>query len=180
MRNDAQRNREHLLATARTMTRDGVPPTHNELAREAGVGVATVYRHFPDSDAMMTALMDAPLADLVAVVERARAEGRPEDALRRLFLDALELEIANPMVAHLVHAPETTSPEAQRVLATLADGSRAVMARARRARLVRPGFTGEDLCRLLLGIESAARGASDPAAVARRYAEVVLAGLRIS
>lgn len=58
MRADARRNYDRLLTAARTLfTRDGVDASLEEVARMAGVGIGTLYRHFPTRDALLEALM---------------------------------------------------------------------------------------------------------------------------
>ncbi len=177
MRLDAERNRTHLLATARAMaeeTSGGEPPALNELARRAGVGVATVYRHFADADALAVTLMEEPLGALGALLDRAVAEADAASALRALFHDVLALEMEHPMVARLVHAPPAAMADHVAKLQTAAE---LVVRRAKRMRVLRAGVSADDVCHLLLGVHAAARAASDPRAAARKYADVVLAGL---
>lgn len=169
MRTDAARNREHLLATARTMVAAGEEPALNELARRAGVGVATVYRHFADVTAVMAAVMEPELAQLGTLLDRAAAS---EDPLRALFVDVLALEMKHPMIARLVHAPH---PAVAEHFAKLQTAAEAIVRRAKRAKALRANVTAEDVCQLLLGVRAAA---GSDAAAARKYAEIVLAGLR--
>lgn len=175
MRTDAARNRDHLLATAQAMVAAGEEPTLNELARRAGVGVATVYRHFADVTALMAAVMEAQLAQLGAVLDRAAAEEDPAAGLRALFVDVLALEMEHPMIARLVHEPH---PAVAEHFAKLQAAAGALVRRAKRERALRAGVTAEDVCRLLLGVHAAASSGPDPAAAARKYADIVLAGLR--
>jgi AcrR family transcriptional regulator len=175
MRTDAARNRDHLLATAQAMVAAGEEPTLNELARRAGVGVATVYRHFSDVTALMAAVMETQLAQMGAVLDRAAAEEDPAAGLRVLFMDVLALEMKHPMIVRLVHAPH---PAVAQHFAKLQAAAGALVRRARQARALRAGVTAEDVCRLLLGVHAAASCGPDPPTAARRYAEVVLAGLR--
>ena len=58
MRADARRNRERILEAARELLAAGPPEVQmDDLARRAGVGVGTVYRHFPDKEALMGELV---------------------------------------------------------------------------------------------------------------------------
>jgi AcrR family transcriptional regulator len=71
MRQDAVRNRRHLVAAARQVFgRDGLDSGVEAVAREAGVGTGTLYRHFPSKDDLIAALLD-DLSD--EVLESARA-----------------------------------------------------------------------------------------------------------
>lgn len=175
MRTDAARNRDHLLATAQAMAAQGEEVTLNELARRAGVGVATVYRHFADVTALMVAVMETELARLGELVDRAAAEEDPAAGLRALFVDVLALEMEHPLIARLVHAPH---PAVAQHFAKLQAAAEAIVRRAKRARALRAGVTAEDVCRLLLGVHAAASCGPDPTTAARRYADIVLAGLR--
>jgi AcrR family transcriptional regulator len=174
MRTDAARNRDHLLATAQAMVAVGEEPTLNELARRAGVGVATVYRHFPDATALMAAVMETELAQLGATLDRAAAEEDPAAGLRALFVDVLALEMEHPLIARLVHAPH---PAVAQHFAKLQAAAEALVRRAKRAKALRPGVSAEDVCRLLQGVHAAAIGSPEPTAAARRYADIVLSGL---
>ncbi|PHP51723.1 TetR/AcrR family transcriptional regulator [Actinomyces ruminis] len=86
-RKDAARNRAKLLASAeRLFSAEGLAVTLKDVARDAGVGVGTVYRHFPTKDALVAALFAEQLQQ---EVERARATAQAGDAWRAL-VDYLE------------------------------------------------------------------------------------------
>lgn len=174
MRTDAARNRAHLLTTAQQMAVDGEAPTLNALARRAGVGVATVYRHFADPTALTVAMLEPVLAQLAVVLERATQKPDPAVGLRTLFLEVLALEMQHPMIARLVHSPH---PAVEHHFAKLQATADALVQRAKRAKALRAGITAEDVCRLLLGIHAATRGAPNPPSAARKYADIVLAGI---
>ena len=74
MRQDAARNRRHLVAAARQVFgRDGLDSGVEAVAREAGVGTGTLYRHFPSKDDLIAALLD-DLSDEVLASARAALE----------------------------------------------------------------------------------------------------------
>ena len=84
LRADAQRNRDRLLAVAvRAFSKDGPDVTLESIARDAGVGIGTLYRHFPTREALVEAayrnelarLCDAA-ADLLRAGRRTRRRGR--------------------------------------------------------------------------------------------------------
>jgi AcrR family transcriptional regulator len=82
-RSDALRNRERLLVSARDVFIESGPSVSLELvARRAGVGIGTLYRHFPDRWALMRAVVDHALAQTKAAAERASADA--EDAFSAL------------------------------------------------------------------------------------------------
>ena len=77
-RADARRNADKLLAAARAaLDEQGLAATTRDVARRAGVGLATLYRHFPAMDALFTALVVDDLADLTALAEAGRHDPDP-------------------------------------------------------------------------------------------------------
>ena len=82
-RADAERNRNRLLDAARAAFADGQDPvTLDQIAKEAGVGIGTLYRHFPTREALVEALYRKELADLCASADDLLKTHAPEDALR--------------------------------------------------------------------------------------------------
>ncbi|WP_335982879.1 TetR/AcrR family transcriptional regulator [Streptomyces sp. CA2R106] len=82
-RADAQRNRDKLVAAARAaFTTAGEAAPLEAIAREAGVGIGTLYRNFPTREALVEAVYSAELDDVTASAPRLLAELPPADALR--------------------------------------------------------------------------------------------------
>ena len=72
LRRDAERNRQRILrAASEVFTTRGLHATLDDVARQAGVGVGTVYRRFPDKEALVDALFEDKLQALVTEAERA-------------------------------------------------------------------------------------------------------------
>jgi AcrR family transcriptional regulator len=93
---DAERNRERLLVAARDVfVEQGPEAPLDEIARRAGVGIATLYRRFPDRQALMQAVVMDALASVAEAASRALAE-EPNGfaALGRYMHAALDLRIA--------------------------------------------------------------------------------------
>ena len=89
-RADAERNRARLLRAARAAFAAGGPVVLEKIARDAGVGIGTLYRHFPTREALVEALYREELAALCASAgDLLDAHGRtgtgPEEALRAVF-----------------------------------------------------------------------------------------------
>jgi AcrR family transcriptional regulator len=81
-RADVRRNHERLLAAARDVfVRHGVDASLNEVARRAGVGPATLYRHFPTREALLEALLAGRYDELAATAHELRRESTPLDAI---------------------------------------------------------------------------------------------------
>jgi AcrR family transcriptional regulator len=88
MRADAHRNRERLVAAARdTFAAGGGVATMQEVARAAGVGVGTLYRHFPTREALVDAVYSAQLDEVTAAAAGLLAAHPADIALRR-WMDA--------------------------------------------------------------------------------------------
>jgi AcrR family transcriptional regulator len=83
LRADAQRNRDRLLEVAvRAFSQDGPDVTLDAIAREAGVGIGTLYRHFPTREALVEAAYRSELARLCDGVPGLLAAGPADRALR--------------------------------------------------------------------------------------------------
>jgi AcrR family transcriptional regulator len=87
VRADAQRNRDKLVEVARQVFREkGYDAPLDEIAKKAGVGPGTLYRHFPTRDALLDAVMQAWVDSVHAATEKALArEGAPRDVLLAWF-----------------------------------------------------------------------------------------------
>ena len=87
LRADAQRNRDRLLDVAvRMFSQDGPDVTLDAIAREAGVGIGTLYRHFPTREALVEAAYRSELARLCDAVPGLLAE-LPADQAARAWMD---------------------------------------------------------------------------------------------
>jgi AcrR family transcriptional regulator len=83
LRADAQRNRDRLLAVAvRAFSRDGPDVTLESIARDAGVGIGTLYRHFPTREALVEAVYRNELARLCDAAADLLRAGPPDQATR--------------------------------------------------------------------------------------------------
>jgi len=181
MRADARRNHERILAAARELFAGDPPDVQmDEVARRAGVGVGTVYRHFPDKEALMgelvrerfelfnvrlrAALGDAGAepGDALADALRENALGLAEDAATRFaFMSGGERVFA--------HAA-AESEEFMRL-------AEALVRRARRAGQLAPGFRAEDIPMMMCGVCST-MGRSGPGWNWRRHLELAVRGMR--
>jgi AcrR family transcriptional regulator len=82
LRRDAELNRQRILrAAAKVFTQRGLDATLDDVAREAGVGVGTVYRRFPDKESLVAELFADRIGTMVAVAEQACAAPDPWQAL---------------------------------------------------------------------------------------------------
>ena len=87
VRADAQRNRERILEVAKkAFTREGAAASLDDIARRAGIGSATLYRHFPTREALIEAVYHNEVEKLAAAEERFAATMPPLEALRAWML----------------------------------------------------------------------------------------------
>ena len=90
LRADARRNRERILnAAARHFAAQGIDTSLEEIAKAAGVGSGTLYRHFPSRDLLLAALLRDSQEKLLAQAEAARKIDHPGTALQ-VWLKALQ------------------------------------------------------------------------------------------
>lgn len=178
LRADAERNRRRILDTAdRLFAARGSGVTMNEIAHEAGVGVGTVYRRFPDLQTLVDALFAERYATFKRIAAEATREPDPGDGLRRYLLDACEWRAHDRALENiLANASLHTGPisgmrdEVGRAVDRLVE--RAVAAGA-----VRADFASTDVYNFLFLIGALQDRTHAIAADAwRRYAEVLLIG----
>ena len=106
VRSDARRNREKLLevATAAFAAADGRPVSLESIARDAGVGIGTLYRHFPNREALVEAVYRTELAEVAAAAERLLKRHPPKMALRRWMDRYASFVAAKRGMAESLHA----------------------------------------------------------------------------
>ncbi|MFJ8623450.1 TetR/AcrR family transcriptional regulator [Kitasatospora sp. NPDC093550] len=180
LRADAARNRARLLdAATEVFTTRGVAVPTEEIARAAGVGVGTLFRHFPTKEALLEAVVVRRLETITAGTARLAAEAEPGEAFFACFRLIVEQSAGKQEFTRAlaeagvdVHASLRESSELMR--AQLSE----ILAAAQRAGAVRPGLGLAELVALLVGVGTATEQlAADPAA-RERVLQVVFAGLR--
>ncbi|GAA1919831.1 TetR/AcrR family transcriptional regulator [Microbacterium aoyamense] len=172
------RSRERILEIART--HDPRALRLNDIAREAGVGIGTVYRHFPTARALVEALSVDSLARLEAAAEASIADADPASALRRFVCDAVALQLEDggleAVLTDLEQTDAAMHTECTAARAKVFDGYAAVLGRAQRADVARADLTPAQLRRLVCGIEHAVRlGSPDDREL---LIDILLAGIR--
>jgi AcrR family transcriptional regulator len=105
-RSDARRNREKLLevATAAFAAADGRPVSLESIARDAGVGIGTLYRHFPNRVALVEAIYRTELAEVAEAAAKLLAHHPPKTALRRWMDRYASFVAAKRGMAESLHA----------------------------------------------------------------------------
>jgi AcrR family transcriptional regulator len=175
LRSDARDNRVKLLAAARRLfDKRGLDVGVDDVAREAGLGVGTFYRHFPTKEALFQATLVSHLEDLRDAAREA-LEASDADAAFFEFLSRfaeLGRKKKNLMAALAQHGLAMPMAD-QHVAKDFHEAFDAVMARARRERVIREGITSQDLVALVRGAYSAGDEASRT-----RLFSVICDGLR--
>ncbi|WP_406278648.1 TetR/AcrR family transcriptional regulator [Embleya sp. NBC_00896] len=180
MRADARRNYDRLLAEAQVVFGEhGTDASLEELARRAGVGIGTLYRHFPTRDALIEAVVRDRFDRLAARAEALRDADAARDALAtwlRLLIEGAGTFRGMSAALMTTLADETSqlyaSCHAMRAAGT------DLLTRAQRAGEVRPDIDTDELFTLAHGIAWAheQRDTDDPHRLARLM-EVVMFGL---
>jgi AcrR family transcriptional regulator len=178
-RADAQRNRERILEVAkRAFTRSGASASLDDIAKEAGLGPGTLYRHFPTRDALIEAVYRTEVEKLAAAERKFTQSMPPIEALRAwllLFVDAIETKrIIAPALNTFVGGPSK-----------LYEGSRAqiqgavdtLVKRAIRSGDIRKDLDPFDLLRALIGVANVATS-PDWQQSAKRLVDILIIGSR--
>jgi len=178
-RTDAQRNRERILAVAKeAFTRHGAEASLDDIAKEAGVGAGTLYRHFPTRDALIEAVYRSEVEKVAAAAPKFAATMRPIDALRAwmlLFVDHIAAkQIIAPALNSVVGGPSKLY-EGSRGLIQEAIG--ALVQRAIKSGDIRRDLDPFDLLRALIGVSYVPSG-PDWQQSARRLVDILIAGSR--
>jgi AcrR family transcriptional regulator len=182
LRKDAARNWQRIVEVGRQLADDGVPLQLNDVARLAGVGVATVYRHFPTPEALLETVATPGLQALAAHGERALTDDDPWQALAGFLFAAIDAMLTDASIPPVAAAPDNALSRTTELKATLQTLCGQLLDRASAARMVRHDMTQADLIPLVCGVAYAAKaraGGHEPAsATGRRYLAVTLDGLR--
>lgn len=181
MRADARRNREKVLQAARAeFAAEGEDAQMPDIAKRAGVGVGTVYRHFPTKEALVEALVRdhfARIADLAE--EAAHGDGEPWDRLLRLARICGEQCASDRGLAAAVAG-------SREILSVVADqeprlraASTRLLDEGKAAGQVREDATGEDVSMLMCSLAYIADMENTrPDFSWRRYLDVAFDGMR--
>ena len=172
-RADARRNHESVLEAARLQFAEhGLDAQIDEIARGAGVGVGTVYRHFPTKGALLEALAREQFELLTQWCLEAEAEPDAWAAFNAMIWRGAELQASDRA---LMEAVTDFKPSVARQASELHASIERLMRRAQAQGEMRPDATGADVQLMMCGLGSVMQMSGDGW---RRYLTVMLDGLR--
>lgn len=176
-RSDARRNRARILEVAReAFTRHGADASLDEMARRAGVGAGTLYRHFPTRDTLIEAVYRSEVEKLAEAAERLAGELGPLEALRGWMLLFIDYIAAKHIIAPALNSIEggpTRLYEGSR--GQIQEAMEMLVGRAMRSGDLRRDLDASDLLRALIGVSMVPAG-PDWRQSARRLVEILIAG----
>ena len=179
-RADALRNRERVLEAAKIVFSAGGPDASLEaVAREAAVGIGTLYRHFPTREALYEAVYRREVEQLSELAEELKGEAAPVEALRRWLRSNVEFVATKKgMATALALAAGPPSELTAFSFDRLTKAIRMLLERAVVAGEIRADITAEDLLRTLVGMCLLHDQPGWQASVARML-DVLVDGLRV-
>ena len=178
-RADSERNRVRLLETAKVaFAEKGSGASLDAIARTAGVGAGTLYRHFPTRDALVAAVYRNETEQLVAAADRLEKTYPPVTALRewlQLFVDYIATkhgmhEVLNSIVGGTSDLYSASTAQVKQAIAKLVD-------RAVASGDIRLDLDPLDLLRALAGVANIGLG-PDGERAAKNLVDILIAGLR--
>lgn len=180
LRRDAERNRLRIIQAAREVfAAQGLGAGLNDIAHHAGVGVGTVYRRFPDKDALIDAALHDQADVMLGVAEEAMATERAWDGLMFLFDRGLELLATNLGVRDIVLG-SGTQEQVQSAHERFVPYVETLLRRAEAEGDMRAGVTVEDFIVIRCMISEVARHSAGIRPDAwRRYLQLLTDGLRV-
>jgi AcrR family transcriptional regulator len=178
-RADAQRNRERILEVAKeAFTRSGANASLDDIAKQAGVGPGTLYRHFPTREELLQAVYRSELEKLAAAERKFAQTMTPIEALRAwllLFVDAIAAkQLIAPALNTLVgdHKKMFEASYAQTL-----EAIRTLVKRAIKSGDIRRDLDPIDLIRALVGVANVATSPEWQQS-ARRLVDILVTGSR--
>lgn len=178
LRADAERNRRLILETATRMLADrGAAVTLNEIAREAGLGVGTVYRRFADLQSLYDALFIDRFSTFQGLAAAAAREPDAATGLLRYLVEGAEWRAGDPALEHILANARIEHGPIGQMRDALGRAIDELVDRARAAEAVRDDFASADVYNFLFIVGALADRTRDVAPDAwRRYALILLSG----
>jgi AcrR family transcriptional regulator len=151
MRADARKNYDHLLAVARdVVSGEGADASMRDVARRAGVGFGTMYRHFPTREALLEALLRTGFDELTARADELETSTSPDDALVSWLREAVAAaHNYSGVTASMMAAIEDPNSALHASCVTMRGAGTRLLARAQVEGMARTDIDGADLFALV-------------------------------
>jgi AcrR family transcriptional regulator len=176
VRSDARRNRLALTAAAAAAFRDeGLEIAVDEIARRAGVGVATLYRHFPAKTDLILAVMDTVIDELGEAAARALSDAPPEGVIAEFLAAGLDQQHRNRGFLEAISQLGLETDVRERLTTRLLGMLEPIVVVGHRTGTLRPDLDAVDVL-VVLRMLGASSSTLDPRP-AERYLAIVLRGL---
>jgi AcrR family transcriptional regulator len=178
-RTDALRNRERILEVAKAaFTQQGANAGLEGIAKQAEVGIGTLYRHFPTRDALVEGVYRNEVEKLAAAASRFAETMSPLEALRAWMLLLVDYIAAKHIIAPALNTiaggPSRLHVGTRSLIQSAIDG---LAKRAKESGDLRRDLDAYDLLRALIGVSHVGSGA-DWQQSARRLVDILIAGSR--
>jgi AcrR family transcriptional regulator len=180
LRRDAEQNRQRILrAASEVFTTRGLQATLDDVARQAGVGVGTVYRRFPDKEALVDALFEDKLQALVTLAERALEAPDSWTGLVTLMEQAAALLTGDRGLLEILMYATYGRDRVNRARARMQPVVTRVVERAQRDGKLRADFRPTDVpvIEFMLSTATEYAGQAQPE-IWRRYLTLIVDGMR--
>ena len=173
VRKDAARNRDRLIDAARTVFAErGIEATLDDIAREAGVGTGTAYRHFPNKKVIAAEILAEATQQIATDAEDALSIDDPWDAIAAFFENTAG-RLAADRGLYQILAGQGDVDDKTRIWPHIVDGVTRLFDRAKEAGVIRADAEPEDAAVLF-----AMLGVTFPNQAWPRYLALLLDGLR--
>jgi AcrR family transcriptional regulator len=178
-RADAARNRARVLEVAKeTFTRFGAEASLDDIAKQAGVGAGTLYRHFPTREALIEAVYRTEVEKLAAAEQRFAETMPPIEALRAWMMLSVDYIAAKKIIAPVLNTLLGGSSKVFESSHTpIWAAIRALVKRAIKSGDIRKDLDPLDLLRALIGVANVA-SSPDWQQSARRLVDILITGSR--
>ncbi len=179
LRADAVRNREKILAAATTVfAARGLDVTFDDIAAAANVGVATVYRRFPDKDSLVVALFENAVGEIATLAQSASGAANSWDGFVWFLEEALERLCVNTGLRDVILGVGRAEERMAAAKIRIVPAMMVLIDRAQRDGYLRPDLVGVDMSVIEMMISSLGGGTTQSAPnLWRRYLQIILDGL---
>jgi AcrR family transcriptional regulator len=152
-RSDGQRNRELIIQTAKdAFTENGAGASLDDIAKQAGVGAGTLYRHFPSREALLGAVYRAEVEKLADAAEQLSRDLPPEEAVRAWLQLFIEYLATKKIIAAALNGLVGSSPVFEESMSKVRGAATKIYDRAIKSGDIRPDINPVDHILAIVGV----------------------------